>query len=191
MYRQTDDHDDLLNSNNILEKKRGDEESPKFIRATHRSVIFDDVDIQPLSEKPLHPSSSRLSKREKCMIVAIVLLVILLIVFIVLYATKAAKGTTKEPQATKAWITLSAGKCKFLSQGILKISPLYWDIIILDAKSFSLLHHVHWRSKCAPFSFAWFCCILHRGPLFRTVENIQLGRLRCTCVVHVYKLWLS
>ncbi|XP_078374601.1 endothelin-converting enzyme homolog isoform X1 [Oculina patagonica] len=91
----------LINNNaNYIEKGRGDE-SPSFIRAAHRSIIFDDVEIQPTSEKPLYRKADGLSKREKWMIAGLILLAVLCIVFIVLFA-RAAKGeketTTEEPK---------------------------------------------------------------------------------------------
>lgn len=100
----------LINGN-YLEPRRTDE-SPSFIRAAHRSVLFDDIDIQPTSEEPLR-KSARLSKREKCMIAALILLAALCIVFIVMFA-KASKGekkTSSTPDnAPKEWITASSGK---------------------------------------------------------------------------------
>lgn len=102
----------LINGN-YLEKRRGDE-SPRFIRAAHRSVVFDDIDIQPTSEKPLHRESARLSKREKWMIAGLILLAVLCIVFIVLFA-KAAKGREKASQMpenkSKEWISAASGEC--------------------------------------------------------------------------------
>ena len=110
MYRQSvsSENVDLLNSN-YLHGKQADE-SPSFVRAAHRSVYFDDVEIQPSSEKPLSSPSSALSKREKIMIAVIVLLTILLIVFIVLFATKSGKEKSKETRPSKAQISLAAGK---------------------------------------------------------------------------------
>ena len=102
----------LINGN-YLERGRSDE-SPSFIRAAHRSILFDDIDIQPTSEKPLHRELARLSKREKCMIAGLILLGVLCIVFIVLFA-KASKGEEKNsntPENTpKEWISASSGKC--------------------------------------------------------------------------------
>lgn len=102
----------LLNANYLV-KGRGDE-SPSFIRAAHRSVLFDDIDIQPTSEKPLRRESARLSKREKWMIAGLILLAVLCIVFIVLFA-KASKGEKKPrympENKSKEWISASSGKC--------------------------------------------------------------------------------
>jgi len=102
----------LINANYLV-KGRGDE-SPAFVRAAHRSVLFDDIDIQPTSEKPLHRESSRLSKREKWMIAGLILLAVLCIVFIVLFA-KASKGEKKPSlmpeNKSKEWISVSSGKC--------------------------------------------------------------------------------
>lgn len=102
----------LLNANYLV-KGRGDE-SPSFVRAAHRSVLFDDIDIQPTSEKPLHRDSTRLSKREKGMIAGLILLAVLCIVFIVLFAT-ASKGEKKPSHMpenkSKEWISASSGKC--------------------------------------------------------------------------------
>ena len=108
MYRPTEDHDDLLNSN-YLHKKEGDE-SPTIVRGAHRSASFDDLEIQLTSEKPMHSSLSALSKREKLLIAGIVLLTVLLIVFIVLFA-KAGKGKHREEsKPSKVSIILAAGK---------------------------------------------------------------------------------
>lgn len=102
----------LLNANYLV-KGRGDE-SPSFIRAAHKSVLFNDIDIQPTSEKPLRRESARLSKREKWMIAGLILLTVLCIVFIVLFA-KASKGEKKpshmRENKSKEWISASSGKC--------------------------------------------------------------------------------
>lgn len=102
----------LLNANYLV-KGRGDE-SPSFIRAAHKSVLFDDIDIQPTSEKPLRRESARLSKREKWMIAGLILLAVLCVVFIVLFA-KASKGEKKPrympENKSKEWISASSGKC--------------------------------------------------------------------------------
>ena len=101
----------LINAN-YIEKGRGDE-SPSFIRAAHRSVIFDDVEIQPTSEKPLYRRSDGLAKREKWMIAGLILLAVLCIVFIVLFAT-AAKGGEKTSGETgdesREHILVASGK---------------------------------------------------------------------------------
>ena len=68
--------DDLINANHLPNKKCGDE-SPVFIRNVHRSIYFEDVELQPTSVKPLPPPSSKLTKRENWMIVGIVFLAIL------------------------------------------------------------------------------------------------------------------
>ncbi|KAL9970072.1 hypothetical protein ACROYT_G022394 [Oculina patagonica] len=98
----------LFNANYL--EKRGDE-SPSFIRAAHRSIIFDDVEIQPTSEKPLYRKSDGLTKREKWMIAGLILLGVICIVFIALFA-KAAKGgkkTGEEPRnESKEWIIVAS-----------------------------------------------------------------------------------
>ena len=102
----------LINGN-YLERGRADE-SPSFIRAAHRSVLFDDIDIQPTNEKPLHRESAKLSKREKCMIAGLILLAVLCIVFIVLFAkaSKEEKKPSHTPENTsREWISASSGKC--------------------------------------------------------------------------------
>lgn len=100
----------LINANYL--GKRGDE-SPSFIRAAHRSVIFEDVEIQPTSEKPLYKSDG-LTKREKWMIVGLILLAVLCIIFIALFA-KATKGGEKvskdSDNQSKEWILVASGKC--------------------------------------------------------------------------------
>ena len=109
MYRPTDDHHDLLNSN-YLHKQRGDE-SPIIVRVAHRSTSFEDFEIQPTSEKPMpDSSSSALSKREKLLIAGIVLLTVLLIVFIVLFAKAGKEKRREEPKPSKVSIILAAGK---------------------------------------------------------------------------------
>ena len=109
MYRPTEEHDDLLNSN-YLRKKQGNE-SPIIVRVVHRSTSFEDLDIHPTSGKPTHSLSSGLSKREKLLIAGIVLLTFLLIVFVVLFA-KAGKGKREEsmPKPSIVSIILAAGK---------------------------------------------------------------------------------
>lgn len=103
----------LINANYL--GKRGDE-SPSFIRAAHRSVIFEDVEIQPTSEKPLYKSDG-LTKREKWMIAGLILLAVLCIIFIALFAkaAKAAKGGGKASKdsknQSKEWILVASGKC--------------------------------------------------------------------------------
>lgn len=101
----------LINANYLV--KRGDE-SPSFIRAAHRSVICDDVEIQPTSEKPLYGKSDGLTKREKWMIAGFILLAVLCIVFIALFAKAAKRGekTSQEQQyESKEWILVASGKC--------------------------------------------------------------------------------
>ena len=111
MYKPSTDG--LLNANYLV-KGRGDE-SPSFVRAAHRSVLFDDIDIQPTSEKPLHRESARLSKREKWMIAGLILLAVLCIVFIVLFAKASRRGEKKPSHMpenkSKEWISASFGKC--------------------------------------------------------------------------------
>ena len=103
----------LLNANYL--EKRGDE-SPSFVRAAHKSIIFDDVEIQPTSEKPLYRKSGGLSKREKWMIAGLILLAVLCIIFIALFA-KAAKGgkkasekPEKDDRESRQQILMAAGK---------------------------------------------------------------------------------
>ena len=103
--------DGLINAN-YLERRRGDE-SPSFIRAAHRSVIFDDVEIQPTSEKPLYRKSDGLTRREKWMIAALILIAVLCIVFIVLFAKAAkegGKGSEELQNESKEWILVASGK---------------------------------------------------------------------------------
>ena len=134
MYRPADkgDQDDLINSNH-LDKKRGDE-TPIFVRAAHRSLYLNDVDheIQPSSEKPLNPTSSKLTKREKWMIAGIVLLTILLIIFIVLFAKAKGKqvmiSESQSGKPSKASITLAAGK-SFSSQASLFLRFLLVQVL--------------------------------------------------------------
>lgn len=113
MYRPNPTEGQVNANYKYLEKGRGDE-SPSFIRAAHRSVLFDDVKIQPTSEKPLH-SKSGLSKREKWMIAGLILLAVLCIVFIVLFATSGKeekkKARERPDNESKEWITLASGEC--------------------------------------------------------------------------------
>ncbi|XP_078375393.1 endothelin-converting enzyme homolog isoform X3 [Oculina patagonica] len=108
----------LFNANYL--EKRGDE-SPSFIRAAHRSIIFDDVEIQPTSEKPLYRKSDGLTKREKWMIAGLILLGVICIVFIALFA-KAAKGgkkTGEEPRnESKEWIIVASDILRTVDQNV-------------------------------------------------------------------------
>lgn len=103
--------DDLINANHLPNKKCGDE-SPVFIRNVHRSIYFEDVELQPTSVKPLPPPSSKLTKRENWMIVGIVFLAILLIIFVALFAhanqARSRLIRISEHQPSKSWINLAS-----------------------------------------------------------------------------------
>ncbi|CAH3045511.1 unnamed protein product [Porites evermanni] len=134
--------DDLINANHLPNKKCGDE-SPVFIRNVHRSIYFEEVELQPTSVKPLPPPSSKLTKREKWMIVGIVFLAILLIIFIALFAhanqARSRLIRISEHQPSKSWINLASDIPRLLKGSAAvwkafdlldKIRYIFWQLTI-------------------------------------------------------------